>query len=158
MIALSTSPYLGHIITTEVIVWGICIGAILAFTVYFMQMHFLGSLVRALMSCGVGEENAKSLDEIGKNNAFYRHFLEDNSSLRKTVSVVGGSVPRNTEGGYDFASVRLYIEPEALENARKRYERDTKVWMYIVGVAACVIVGVAMHFTLPLLLGFLPSI
>lgn len=155
---LSTSPYLGHIITTEVVVWGICAGAMLAFTVYFFQMKVLGSLVRLLMRDCVGTSNAKTLGELGKNNAFYRHFLKDNSILRRIVGVIGGEIPKNTDGELDFEGARFYIEEEKLEIAEKRYSKDVKIYMYIIGILACVAVGVAMHFVLPWLLGLLPEV
>ncbi len=155
---LSTSPYLGHIITTEIVVWGICIGAMLAFTVYFFQMRVLGSLVRALMRDSVGAENAKTLGELGKNNAFYRHFLGDNSILRRIVSVIGEGIPKNSDGESDFDSARFYIDENKLELAEKRYSKDVKIYMYIIGIVACLAVGAVMHFALPWLLGFLPEV
>ena len=155
---LSTSPYLGHIITTEVVVWGIVVGAMLAFTVYFFQMRVLGSLVRELCASCVGEENAKTLSELGKNKAFYRHFLGENGILRRIISVVGGELPKNSEGAYDFESARFYISADKLEIAEKRYSKDVKIYMYIIGIVACVAVGVAMHFALPWILEFLPEV
>lgn len=156
MIMLDTSPYLGHLATTETVVWGICVGAILAFAAYFVQMHVLGSLVRALMGCAVGECNAKTLDELGKNKVFYRHSLRDNSNLRRIVSVEGGSVPKDSDGASDFGSARFYIEEEKLKLATDRYEKDTRPIMLIIGVAACLAVGIVMHFLLPVLLNLLP--
>lgn len=154
---LSTSPYLGHIITTEIVVWGIVTGAILAFTVYFFQMKILGSLVRELCASCVGEENGKTLAELGKNNAFYRHFLGDNGILRRIISVVGGTLPLDSEGNADFDSARFYIDENKLEIAEKRYSKDVKIYMYIIGVVACVAVGVAMHYVLPWALSLLPN-
>lgn len=153
---LSTSPYLGHLLTTEIVVWGIVVGAALAFTVYFFQMKILGSLVREICSSCVGEENAKTLSELGKNNAFYRHFLGDNAILRRIVSVVGGEMPKDADENDDFELARFYIESDKLEIAEKRYSADVKIYMYVIGIVACVAVGVAMHFALPWILALLP--
>ncbi len=153
---LLDSHYIGHILTTEIIVWGMCIGAMLAFTVYFLQMRVLGSLVRALLDVAVGEENATTLTLIGKNNAFYRYFLKDNMPLRKIVSVVGDTLPKTSEGECDFASARLYIDPEREELAKKRYQRETKIWIYALGMLAFLLLGIALHFLLPLLMSLLP--
>ena len=154
---LLDAHYLGHILTTEIAVWGICIGAMLAFTVYFFQMRVLGSLVRALLDSAVGEENATTLTLIGKNNAFYRYFLRDNTPLRKIVSVVGDTLPKTAEGQGDFSLARFYIDPEREEIARKRYQRETKIWIYILGMLAFLLLGVALHFLLPLLMSLLPA-
>lgn len=156
MTLLSTSKYLGPLITTQMIVWGFCIGAILAFTLYFFQAHVQGSLVRKLLSCGVGADNAKTLDELGKNNAFFRHSLRDNSTLRRVVSVYGGALVLDSEGEADFGLSRFYIDESALEKATKRFTRDVKLYMYIIGLVACVGVGIGMHFLLPFILSFLP--
>lgn len=156
MIFLSTSKYLGPLITTQMIVWGICLGAILAFTLYFFQAHLQGSLVRRLLSDCVGEENAKTLDEIGKNNAFFRHSLRDNSTLRRVVSVCGGALMLDSEGEADFSLSRFYIDEGSLEKATKRFTKDVKLYMYIIGLVACIGVGIGMHFLLPFILSLLP--
>ena len=156
MIALSSSKYLGHLITTEMLVWGICIGAILAFTVYFFQQHITGSLVRLLIKDCVGEDNAKTLDALGKNNAFYRHMVRDNSTLRRVVSVVGGQIPRDSDAERIYDGVRLYIDESALDRATKRFTKDVRLYMYIIGVVACLAVGVGMQFLLPFILSLLP--
>lgn len=152
---LSASNYLGHIITTEMITWGICIGAIFAFSIYFFQMRLLGSLVRKMLECAVGEENGKTLDELGKNNAFYRHSLRKNGMLRRLVDAVAGA-PCDENGDEIIDKMRFYIDAGRVEKATKRYQRDVKLWMYLLGVASCVAVGVVMHFTLPLILALLP--
>ena len=152
---LLDAHYVGHILTTEIMVWGICAGAMLAFTVYFFQMRVLGSLVRALLGECVGEENAATLTLIGKNNAFYRYFLRDNMPLRRIISVKGGTVPRNEDGEYDFSGTELYIDPEKVEMAQKRYQKDVKIWIYVVAMISFLVLGAALHFVLPILLSFI---
>lgn len=154
---LYDSHFIGHILTTEIVVWGICIGAMLAFSVYFFQMRVLGSLVRLLLETSVGEENATTLTLLGKNNAFYRYFLRDNTVLRKIVSVVGGSVPKNSDGEDDFSTAQFYIDSEKVEMAKSRYEKDVKIWIYVLGMLSFLLLGVALHFVLPILISFLPK-
>lgn len=156
MIFLSASPYLGHIITTEIIVWGICIGSILAFTLYFLQVRIFGSLVGRLINDAVGEENAKTLAQIGKNNAFYRHFLRDNSILRKTVILKGDALPRDEEGRAIFDTAEFYIAEQGVDEATRKYLKETKIWIYVLGVVLCLLVGLGMHFLLPYILNMLP--
>ena len=148
------STVISHNITTGMLVWGVCIGAILAFTVYFFQTRILGSLIRALLKDAQGEDNAKALDELGKNKAFYRFFLRDKSTLRKYVSVIGGSVPKNADGVADFASARFYISEEKSEIAEKRYSRETKIWVYVLAVVALLLIGLIMFIAMPYLLEY----
>ena len=153
MIALTTE--ISHNITTGMLVLGVCIGAILAFSVYFFQMRILGSLVRALLSLARGEENAKALDEIGKNHFVYRHFLRDNSPLRRYVFVCGDALPRDSEGEADFSLARFYIDEERATVAEMRYSRETKIWVYVVAVLTFLAVGAIMYFVLPWILDFI---
>ena len=146
------SQVISHNITTGALVLGICIGAMVAFTVYFLQTRVLGSFVRKLLEVARGEENAKTLGELGKGRSFYKYFLGDKSVLRKYVSVVGDKLPRDSEGEADFEQARFYIEDEKAEKCEMRYSRDTKIWLYAVGMLACAAIGVALYIVLPLLL------
>ena len=153
MIALTTE--ISHNITTGMLVWGVCIGAILAFTVYFFQMRILCALVRALLSQARGEENAKTLDEIGKNHFVYRFFLREKSPLRKYVFVVGGVLPQNSEAEADFSLARFYIDEDKASIAEIRYSKETKIWVYVVAILTFLAVGAIMYFVLPWLLNFI---
>lgn len=146
------SQSVSHNITTGVLVIGITIGAILAFSVYFFQTRILGSLIRALLKDARGVESAKTLDEIGKNNFFFRFYLRDGSILRKYVSVVGDTVPKNNENEADFSCARFYIDEEKADVAEIRYSRETKAWIFVLGVVAIAVVGAVMYFALPYLL------
>lgn len=149
---MGISTEISHNIHTGMLVWGICIGAMLAFSVYFFQTRIIGSLVRRLIADAQGEENAKTLAELGKNKAIYRHYLKDNSPLRRLVSVAGGVIPRNEDDELDFGGARFYIDEEKRHLAEIRYSRNTSIGMYILGLVLCLIVGCVMYFLLPYLL------
>lgn len=148
---LSSSQYLGHLLTTEIVVWGACIGAIIAFSINFFQNHILGSFVRKLLKECVGEESAKTLTELGCDRFYYRFFLKNGSSLRKFV---GGCVD-NSQNEAKIAPVRYYIIEEKSEYAAKRYSKDAPIWLYIVSIVSSVAVATAMHFLLPLMLNLI---
>lgn len=148
--SLSTSQYLGHLLTTEIVVWGACIGAIIAFSINFFQNHILGSFVRKLLKECVGEESAKTLAELGCDRFYYRFFLKKGSSLRKFV---GGCVD-NSQNEAKNAS-RYYIIEEKSEYATKRYSKDAPVWLYIVSIVSSLAVATIMHFVLPLILNLI---
>lgn len=142
-------------IALEVMVFGICAGALLAFTLYFFRQKILGSLVKALLLDALGAENAKTLDELGKNKAIYRHSLGDNSVLRRYVSVIGSSLPLDAQGQPDFNSARFYITEENTEGAISRYHKDVKIYIYILGILAICALGVGVYFVIPLLLSII---
>ena len=151
------SQSISHNITTGVLVIGVCIGAMLAFTVYFFQTRVLGSLVRRLLIEARGEENAKTLKELGANTRFYKYFLGDKSVFRRYVSVLGGVLPRDEENEPDFDTACFYIDEKNVEKCEIRYSRDTKIWLYVVGMLACALVGVALYIALPLILDYINS-
>ena len=95
------APLLGWLIDTNILILAIAIGVFLAFFAFWFTQTVIGSLVRRLLSDGVGEENAKTLKEISKDNFIYRFFLRDGSVLRKTVSCVGGEIPVVDNGAAD---------------------------------------------------------
>ncbi len=146
------SQSISHNITTGVLVIGFTIGAILAFSVYFFQTRILGSLIRALLKDAIGEQNAKTLEQIEKNNFFFKFYLRDGSILRKYIKVVGDTVPKNNEGKYDFSCARFYIDEEKAQVAEIRYSKETKIWIFVLGVVAIAVVGAVMYFALPYLL------
>ena len=87
------APLLGWLIDTNTLIIAIAIGIFLAFFAYWFTQTVVGTLVRKLLSEGVGEENAKTLDQLSKNSFVFRFLLRDDSVLRKTVSCVGGTLP-----------------------------------------------------------------
>ena len=87
------APLLGWLIDTNTLIIAIAIGIFLAFFAYWFTQTVVGSLVRKLLSKGVGEDNAMTLDQLSKNSFVFRFLLRDDSVLRKTVSCVGGALP-----------------------------------------------------------------
>ena len=148
----SFSQVISHNITTGALVIGVTLGAMIAFTVYFFQTRVLGALVRKMLEVARGEDNAKTLSELGKTGKFYKLFLGDKSVLRKYISVVGGKLPRDDENEPDFNLARFYIDEEKVDKCEMRYSRDTKIWLYVVGMLVCALVGVALYIILPLIL------
>ena len=156
MTILTKSPYLGHIITTEIIVWGICIGVSIAFLLYFLSKRVVGSLVRAILDQGLGENNAIEIDKINKNNWFYKFLLRDKSTLRNIVFLVGDKLPKDENGKVSFTGAKFYIDEKNKEKAEKTYGSDMKIITLIGLIFLCIAVGVGMHFALPFILNLIP--
>ena len=139
----------------EIIVYGICTGAIIAFTLYFFRQRLLGTLVKRLILDALGAENAKTLDELGKNKLIYRHALGDNSILRRYVSVIGDTLPLDVNGKPDFSSARFYITDDKTEIAISRYHKECKIYVYVLGVLAMALLAFAVRYLIPLMLNLI---
>ena len=126
-------------VSIDVVVWSICIGANLAVLLGYYSKNYIGAFVRKLLSSGIGEENAKTIYEIG----FERHFiikcmLRDSSSLRNTVSVIGEALPKigiTLKNGkerkkIDWQNARFYIAESNEEKATHSYGEKFK-WIYL---------------------------
>ena len=94
MLLFSTgdAPFLGWVVTTDIVIYAIATGVFLSFVAFWFVQNVVGSLVRELLKSSTAEENGKTLDELGKNNAVYRFLLREGKVLRRTVSVVGGEL------------------------------------------------------------------
>ena len=79
--------------TIDLTVYSIAIGVFFAFFAYWFLQNIVGKLVRRIAKKAIGEENAKTLDELDRNNALYRYLLRDGSTLRRLISVVGDTLP-----------------------------------------------------------------
>ena len=110
------APLLGWLIDTNILILAIAIGVFLAFFAYWFTQTVVGSLVRKLLSEGVGEDNSKTLDELKKNNFLFRFLLRDGSVLRRTVSCVGNELPLLEE---DSKEAEKEAESTAEEKAEK---------------------------------------
>ena len=113
------APLLGWLIDTNILILAIAIGVFLAFFAYWFTQTVVGSLVRKLLSEGVGEDNSKTLDELKKNNFLFRFLLRDGSVLRRTVSCVGNELPLLEE---DSKEAEKEAEITAEEKAEKAPE------------------------------------
>ena len=85
---------LGGLLPVESVVYAVAAGIFLAFFAYWFLQNIVGKLVRRIAKKAVGEENAKTLDELDRNKGFYRFLLRDGSTLRSMISCVGGDLPR----------------------------------------------------------------
>ena len=113
------APLLGWLIDTNMLILAIAIGVFLAFFAYWFTQTVIGSLVRALLSDSIGEDKAKTLDELKKNNFLFRFLLRDGSILRRIVSCVGNELPLLEE---DSKEAEKEAESAVKEKAEKAPE------------------------------------
>lgn len=130
--------------STDFIIWSICIGVCLAFVVSHIYKRLVGPLVRTLIAYDhVSEESAVTLDEIKMNKRLVRFILKDKSPVMGYVSVVGGSIPRITEGKkshYDYSSARFYVEEGKREKVKTAFaepERLIALIIYLILTLGC---------------------
>lgn len=153
-----------YIVPINIIIWSICIGANLGFLYSYYSRNIVGSLVRKLLATAKGEENAKTLAELGypKFTLFHKVILKDGSYLRGTISVVGGSIPKaeNTEGelSTDWDSAKFYIPGSKQDKAQLSYGTKQN-WIFLpIFVVLSILISLAMTFIMPILLAGLPLI
>lgn len=201
------APLLGWAIDMNILILAIAIGVFLAFLAYWFTQTVVGALVRRLLSDSIGEENAKTLDELSKNNFVFRFLLRDGSTLRRIISCVGGELPireekadgaaieadgsaaeatdakpeadeaKQKEGseariieskeekkGFferfkkpkkDFSRAKFYIAEDTVEKASAKYPRKISPYWLILVFFLCAVVGVAMTFLLPYIMGLI---
>ncbi|MBQ4511328.1 MAG: hypothetical protein II984_11435 [Clostridia bacterium] len=142
--------------STELIIWAICIGVSLGFVVNFVSKAIVGPFVRALLAKNaIGEFNAISLREAG---FLYRKLLmislRDGSSLRNTVSVVGGKLPTITAGGktaIDYEKALFYIPESKKQKAQNTFGEGEKWYILILFIALAILCAYGMSKIMPLL-------
>ena len=142
--------------STALIVWGVCIGVCIGFIINFVSKTIAGILPRALLSkdC-IGEENAKTLSELGlSNKKLIKLFIKDGSTLRNTVSVIGGKLPKITANGktaIDYTSARFYIPKEKKEKSSSTYGKCEKWYFLVIFLILAVACSFVMAKVMPLL-------
>ncbi len=142
--------------STELIIWGICIGVCLGFLGSFLSKALQGPFVRELLSKGaIGEENAISLRDAG---FLYRKLLmiaiRDGSALRNIVSVVGGKLPTVTAGGktaIDYEKALFYIPEDKKSKAEATFNEGEKWYILLIFIALAVLCAFIMSKVMPLL-------
>ena len=142
--------------STELIIWGICIGVCLGFVGSFLSKAIQGPFVRELLSKGaIGEENAISLRDAG---FLYRKLLmiaiRDGSSLRNIVSVVGGNLPTITANGktaIDYENALFYIPEDKKSKAAATFGKGEKWYILLIFIALAVLCAFGMSKVMPLL-------
>lgn len=149
-----------NIISTEIIVWSICIGANLAFLYMFYQRNYIGVLIRRMLDAGSGEECARTLFALGLDRQFLMKLaLKDGSPLRSTVLVKGGKIPTKTveKNGKkrpvpDYESAEFYISERNLEKASVSYGRKMEWYWLPIFVILSAGISYGMTYLIPFML------
>ena len=151
-----------YAIPTNFIIWAICIGANLGFLYNYFSRNIVGELIRRLLSSAVGEDNAKTLCELGykKFTLFYKVLLKNGSSLRRIVSVIGGSIPASTNATgidtLDWENARFYISEANKTKASTSYGTKQN-WIFLpIFAVASVLLSLAMTYIMPFIIDNLP--
>ncbi|MBO5211982.1 MAG: hypothetical protein J6B60_00400 [Clostridia bacterium] len=145
------------LISYDLIIWCIAIGAILAFLINFFMQNVAGKVVRALISndC-IGEEKAKTLSELSlKPNFMLKWMLKEKGMLRSVVFVWGGRMPLRLDTDKsipDFDSARFYIKDENEFKAAARFGRPMSVWYLILFTVLAIAAAYGMTIAMPYLM------
>ena len=132
-------------------IWGICIGINLAFLFTFFVRGVNGMVVRPLLS-HIGKENAVALKDLnfkGLKLKLAKRLLRDKSTLRNTISCVGGKIilvpitSKAVEGEKpidpyfkpDYENTLFYIEEGKLNKARITYGKPSPWYLTIIFMA-----------------------
>ena len=114
--------------TVDLTVYSIAIGVFFAFFAYWFLQNVVGKLVRRIAKKAIGEENAKTLCELDRNNALNRDLLRDGSTLRRMISCVGDTLPKAEGGKADFTQAKFFVTEENSKKALHRYPRKISAW------------------------------
>jgi ABC-type antimicrobial peptide transport system permease subunit len=117
--------------TVDLTVYSIAIGVFFAFFAYWFLQNVVGKLVRRIAKKAIGEENAKTLEELGRNNALYRYLLRDGSTLRRMISCVGDALPKAEGGKADFTQAKFFVTEDNAKKALHRYPRKISPWWLV---------------------------
>lgn len=100
--------------TVRLVIFGLCIGAVLASLLTLYQRNVPGGFVRALLAAGaLSPEGAKALSELGyEKNALVKFELKHNTVLQKTVLTLTAA----------DGTARYYIPEEQKYRAETRFE------------------------------------
>ena len=152
----------GELIPTNYIIWAICIGTNLGYLYMCFSRNIVGNIVRKLLASAQGEDNAKTLSELGytKFSLFHKFLLKDGGILRSCISVVGGQIPKisnsNGEEEVSFDSAKFYISSEGKTKAMRSYGTPQK-WIFLpIFIVLSVGVSYLMTLVMPILLDALP--
>ena len=141
MLLFDNTASLGGLLSLKAAIYSIAAGVFLAIFAYWFLQNVVGKLVRRIAKRAVGEENAKTLDELSRNNWLYRYLLRDNSTLRRLISCVGDTLPRITdkeegsvldaiaeeskaESKDEVKATLVDAQPETKERAERQWERQ----------------------------------
>lgn len=145
------------IVPISFVVWAVCIGTNIGFIYLFFSRNIVGGIVRKMLASAVGEDNAKTVCELGykKFCLFHKFLLKDGGILRTFVNVVGGEIPKITnskgETETDFENAKFYISIENKEKAEHSYGKAQK-WIFLpIFIVSSVIISALMAYLLPML-------
>ncbi|MBQ8163828.1 MAG: hypothetical protein IJZ93_05655 [Clostridia bacterium] len=149
-----------ELISKNLIIWSIAIGAILAFLITFFMQNVAGKVTRALISEGcIGEDKAKSLSELNiKPNFLIKFILKDNGMLRSVVFVSGGKMPLRLDTAKptpDFDAAKFYITDENEFKAATRFGKPMSVGYLIVFIVLAVAAAYGMTIAMPYILSWM---
>lgn len=156
LFAESSSP---EIMPIKFVVWAICIGVNLGYIATFISKNATGIIVRKLLQNALGEENSKSLGELGYQKASFSQkvMLKDGGSLRSIIYVVGGQIPliENSEGAMvpDWTNARFYIPESQRERATIMYGKKQN-WIFLpIFIVLSIALSFLMAWLMPMLMG-----
>lgn len=168
----------------RLMVLGIFVGAIIACVSMAYHKHFLGDIVRKLISAGaIGKENAKSASELGySKNFLIKNALSQSLSLRRTVKCVGEEeylerlkeeraeyekrraegekLPRFKEQEYliDVENDLFYIPEESVDRAEFKFRKKGSGWLStLFGILGLILIFFVLLLVLPYLLGIVDN-
>ena len=138
--------------TIDLTVYSIALGVFFAFFAYWFLQNIVGRLVRKIAKRAIGEENAKTLDELDRNNALYRYLLRDGSTLRRMISCVGDALPKAEGGKADFAQAKFFVTEDNAKKALHRYPRKISPWWLVLVFALAAGISFGATYLVPVIL------
>lgn len=168
------APFLGWVVTSNIVIYAIAVGVFLSFVGYWFVQNVVGELVRKLLKNGVGEDNAKTLKDLGSLNFIFKFLLREGKTLRNLVSVKGGALtPLNVKKEdsetpkkksfkdriaslkrvkYDYENAEFFIPEDKVEKARAKFAHKSNIfWLPLVFIL-CAVVAFGMTFLLPIIM------
>lgn len=138
--------------TVDLTVYSIAIGVFFAFFAYWFLQNVVGKLVRRIAKKAIGEENAKTLEELGRSNALNRYLLRDGSTLRRMISCVGDTLPKAERGKADFTQAKFFVTEDNAKKALHRYPRKISPWWLVLVFFLAAGVSFGATYLVPIIL------
>ncbi len=153
---------------TNLVIWCMFIGMMLAAFGMFYQKRIIGAFVRALLNANASDESsAKSLMELGfARNYPVRSALRKGGTLRKLVWESGDNYIEDENGvkysarqtPLDVNTARFYIAEENRIRAELRYnEKGTDIFTLIITAIVFLVIAYLAMIFLPELLNLLKN-
>ncbi len=145
----------------ELIIWSACIGFNVAMIISFLLKRIEGAFISRLLQIGASsEESAVTLSQLEQDdNKTLKMFLKDGSTLRNTVYLVSGSLPRESteekrRGQPILDNARFYIPEDKLEKAESISKGVLKWYFLPIYTILSVIITIIVLMLLPILTNF----